>query len=552
MRSILADIQFSCRLLRREPIFSLVVVATLALGIGANSAIFAVVHAVLLRPLPYREPAKIVVIQEAIAHLAPQGVDLPAPDVVDFQKQSTAFESVAGFFATEMDLTGSGTPERIHTLRASAELFDVLGVQPMLGRPFNRDEDRTGIRVCVLSYGFWQRRFGGDPTVLGKLVHLDRQPYKVLGVMPKSFEFPLSGISYGGTRVDAWVPMSFSKVELGRIGDNFNYAVVARLKDGVTLAQAVSYATAVTARIQQKYPPKLRDQFQLSAKVSFAADHILSESRGLMILLAGAVGFVLLIACTNVANLLLSRAARRRRELAIRASVGASRARLIRQLLTESVVLAIAGGIAGIGLAALLMETLVRALPADIPRVGQANLDGTVLAVTLLLAVAAGILLGMIPALSGSSVGDMKQTQRGSGARSRLRGSLVVAETALSLALLIGAGLLIRSLIALRAVNPGFTTTHVLRAGVALPASFYRDKSSIRDFFQRLFDNISAIPGVKAKGGASAPLLSIEWNRLFTTRDSGSASGRSSFRARGSLRRLFSDHGNSAARRAVL
>ena len=519
MRSILSDLRFAFRLQRREPLFSLVVIATLALGIGANSAIFSVVDAVMLRPLPYREASKIVAIQENISKLAPQGVDLPAPDVVDFQQQSSAFESVGGFRGFEMDLTSDGAPERIQALRTSAETFDVLGARPVIGRQFTREEDTSGARVCLISYGFWQSKFGGDPRIAGRTVRLDRQSYTIIGVLPKSFEFPLPGMRYGWTPVKIWTPMSFTKEELARFGDNFDYAVIARLKPGVTDAQALADASAVVARIHDKYPANLRDLFQLSARVTPVSDLIFSQSRSLMFLLTGAVGFVLLIACTNVANLLLGRAAGRRHEIAVRASLGASRGRLVQQFLTESAMLAVAGGIAGAGLAAFVLESIVKALPDDVPRAGQAGLDLTVLLVTLVLAVVCGLILGVIPALSVSRASDLKQGGRGSTARSRVRGALVIAETALSLALLIGAGLLVRSLIALRSVHPGFDATHVIRADVSLPGSAYHGRADRTRFYQRVFENLASMPGIRSNGGVSSPLLATDWNHLFSIRD---------------------------------
>ena len=521
----MADLRYAIRLLFREPIFTLVALVTLALGVGANSAIFAVVNAVLLRPLPYHDPDRLVLIEETIAKLAPNGITVPAPDVVDFQRQTQAFESVAGFASRSMDLTGDGQPQRIRVLRASAELLPLLGVAPAMGRTFTHDEDRPGSGVMVIGDRLWRGRFAGDRAVVGRSVNLDRRSVTIIGVMPKGFEFPLPGMPHGET-VDIWVPMGFTQDELASIGDNFNFGVIGRLKPGVSLARAGTDVSAVAQRIHEKYPVSAQAEFQLDAKVTSVGERVVRDSRSLLWLLAGAVGLVLLIACANVANLLLSRSAGRERELAIRVSLGAGRARLLRQLLTESLLLAVGGGLLGLALAAWLTDALARAIPASVPRASEVSLNWNVVGFTLVVSVFAGLLFGILPALMaarGHEASRLKSAVRGATAgvgRSRLRGLLVMSEVALSLVLLIGSGLLVRSFLALRAVDPGFDTEHLLTAGVALPSASYRDAASIRGFYQRLLGEIEAMPGTSSAGAATMPLLSIQWTHLFAVKDS--------------------------------
>ena len=523
MRTTLQDLRYALRVLARQRLFTVMALITLALGIGANSAIFAVVNAVLLRPLPYRDPGRLVLIEELIATLTREGMPVPPPDVIEFQQNSKTFEAVAGFDGKAVDLTGQGQPERLQGLRASAELFQVLGVAPMLGRGFTHEEDRPGSGVAVISYRLWQRRFGGDRRVVGRVITLDRQPTTVLGVMPKNFEFPLPGIYYGGGGTDVWVPMGFTASELAN-HVAYNFGIVARLKPGVSLDLALADARAVAHHIHEQFPPRIRAEAALDAQVSPVIKRVVQGSRSLLWLLVGAVGFVLLIACVNVANLLLGRAAGREREFAVRSALGAGRARLFRQLLTESVLLSAAGGAVALLLAMWLVSFLARMIPSSVPRAATIDLDWRVVAFTAAVSVLAGLLFGTLPAMMAARSGEatrLKDAARGatSGARhARLRGLLVVGEVALSLVLLVGAGLLVRSFLALRAVDPGFDAEHVLTARVSLPASAYRG-ASIGDFYQRLLDGLSALPGVRAAGAATKLPLTLAGQHLFVVRD---------------------------------
>ena len=514
------DLRYAVRSLLRQPLFTIACLATLALGIGANSAIFAVLNAALLRPLPYLDPGRLVIIEEAFGKLSPDGAPITPSNAVEFQRNTHVFENVGAFTYTAADLTGIGPPERLRGLRASAEVFQALGVTPVAGRVFTPAEDRPESGVAVISYGLWQRRFGADAGVIGRVVNLDRKPVIIIGVMPAGFEFPLPGIPFGGEK-DFWVPMGFTPQDL-LYSSSYNYELVARMKPGVTLSAAQADAQSVTRRIYEKLPPRVQALGTLDARVKPLTSMIGQNSRRLLWLLVGAVGLVLLIACVNVANLLLSRAAGRERELAIRSSLGASRARLLRQLLTESVLLGIAGGAVGLLAAAWLVTALVHVVPSSLPRAASIGVDWRVAIFTAATAVCTGLLFGIIPAFSGTHATDaarLKEAGRGATpARNRLRGLLVVSEVALSFVLLAGAGLLARSLLALRAVNPGFDVQHMLTAQIALPDGDYRDAASIRNFYQRTVDGLAAMPGATAAGAATSPLLNLTRQNLFTVK----------------------------------
>ncbi len=517
------DLRYAVRNLHRSLSFTALTVLIMALGIGANSAIFAVVNAVLLRPLPYRDPSQIVLIDEVFPKLTRKGMPATPQDGLEFQRNSKVFDAVAGFTASNVDLTGQQQPERLQGARVSAELFEVLGVQPTLGRGFTRAEDRPGSGVAVISYNLWQRRFGADPHVVGTIVSLDRHPTTVLGVMPKDFDFPLPGMFFGG-RKEIWLPMGFSAPELSTIGV-YNFAMIARLKTGVSLSEAQTDVHGVALGIMAKSSPQVRAQASLDAQIAPVMQRVVQGSRNLLWLLAGAVAFVLLIACVNCATLLIARGAAREREFAVRVSLGASQGRLLRQLLTESIVLSMAGGVAGLLLAIWLVRVLTTVIPASIPRAATISLDWRVAAFTGAIAVLAGLSFGTLPAFlavrSGGSL-RLRSAGRGSTAsrnRARLREFLVACEVALSMILLVGAGLLVRTIVVLRSVNPGFDIEHVLTARVSLPARAYGDAESIRVFYQRAIDQLSVLPGSRAAGAAAASLLNTARGRLFVVKN---------------------------------
>jgi predicted permease len=523
MGATLLDLRYAIRLLARQRVFTLLALTTLALGIGANSAIFALVNTVLLRPLAYGEPGRLVLIEDMIKKISPSGMPVTPSDLTEYQRSSKAFESVAGYTLASMDLTGVGSPEHLEGLRVSPEMFAVLGISPPIGRGFTLAEDRPSSGVAVISYRLWQRRFAGDPAIAGRVVDFNRKPTTIVGVLPKDFEFPLPGLPFGGNH-DVWIPLGITPQERGLIG-NYNFVVVARLKPGVNMTQAQADVQSVARRIYENLPAFTQAGFSFDAQVSSVPERIAHDSRRLLRLLAGAVGFVLLIACVNVANLLLGRAAGRERELAIRSSLGAGSGRLLRQLFTESLLLSISGGTAGLFLAMWLVKMLANVIPASVPRAATIDLDWHVVAFTAAVSVLAGLLFGAMPALTAARTGEsarLKDASRSATSglgRVRLRGLLVVSEVALSMVLLVGAGLLVRSLIAMRSIAPGFDVQHVLTGRVALPSNAYRDRASVQGFFQRAVDELAALPGASAVGAATAPLLSLQGQSLFTVRD---------------------------------
>ncbi len=512
------------RLLARSPGFTAVAVAVLALGIGATTAIFSVVDTVLFRPLPYRDPERLVLVQEGLPKLGPdaRGIPLPAPDVIDFRQQNQVFSAVAAYRTRQFDLSGAGEPERVIGVRVTASLFPLLGVPPARGRTFTEEEDQPGRLVVVLSDGLWRRRFGADAGVIGRTVRLNALPHTVIGVMPRGFEFPQRGPRFHSEPADLWVPMAFTPEELRSRGDNFSYCALARLKPGVNLTQANSDVQAIAGRIQELYPPLARKEFTIEASAVPYRSQVVSGVRTLLLALLGAVGFVLLIGCANVANLLLARAAARQRELSVRVALGAGRGRLVSQLLTESVVLALAGGLLGVLLAFWGSRLLVAAIPGNIPRAQEVAVDPRVLVFALALSVACGVIFGTIPALAALRANVSEALKEGgrspstSAGRGRLRGALVVSQVALALVLLIGAGLLVRSFLRVLQTNPGFRPQHVLTMAVSLPGSRYARPEQTQAFFRRLLERLATLPGVVSTGAATALPLEPDSTRVIT------------------------------------
>jgi predicted permease len=520
IETLLQDLRYSRRLLRQSPAFSAVAILTLALGIGATSAIFSVVNAVLLKPLPYRGAESLVLVRQQILKLGPQPMRVAAPDTVEYRK-SEVFEEAGAMQNRVYDLSGDGGPEQIIGGRVSANLFPLLGAAPLEGRLFSEDEDRLGTRVVLLSYGLWQRRYGRDPKIIGHAILLNREPYQVIGVMPPTFVFPPRGMPQE-ENADLWTPLSLTADELRTYLDNPSYTVIGRLRPGVSMERARTEMTAIAQRILSAFPRDLRTalppDLQLIAFVAPFKEQVVGGSRQLLFLLLGAVGFLLLIACANVANMLLSRSATRGRELALRASLGAGRARLVRQLLTESVLLSTLGGGLGILLAWWGAGLLVAALPGNLPLTEQIRIDARVLGFAFAVSVLTGLLFGLAPALTASreSLNEfLKQTARGAR-QGWLLSSLVSAQVALALVLLTGAGLLIRSFIQLQIGDHGFRTEHLLTASIALPESQYGVRTKARDFYQKLLPRLESLPAAREAGLASDVPFEGVWSRVIT------------------------------------
>ena len=515
------DLRYAVRMLLKTPGFTIAAVVTLALGIGASTAIFSVVNAVLLRPLCYKDPERLVLIREAIPKLGGGSIPVSAPDVGDFQQMNQVFENLAAFENLGLDLSGVNEPERLPAARVSSSLFPLLGVPPMLGRSFSSEEDRPGQNVVILSHGLWQRRFGADRLIVGKSLTLNRNVYTVVGVMPGGFQFPQMGISFAGP-AELWVPMRFTSEELSNRGDNFNIGLLARLKLGVSFEQANADVKSIAARIRENYPPAVGDDFDLTAYALPLKEEVVGNVRRLLLVLLVAVGLVLLIACANVANLLLARAAAHRREMAIRTALGAGRLRLLRQILVECLLLALSG--TGLGLLIGVWGTdLFVSFTADtLPRAGEVSLDFRVFGFALGLSLLTSVLFGLAPFLhlsrvnlSGTLSEGTKNATSGTG-RGRFRAGLVVCEVTLSMVLLVCAGLFIRSFQLLSQTDPGFRPQQVLTMTIALPQSSYRSEAQVFSFYQQLIERLEQLPGVLRVGaGTDLPLRST-WTRLFT------------------------------------
>jgi putative ABC transport system permease protein len=494
--SIGYDLRFGLRMLRKSPAFTLIAVIALALGIGANTAIFSVVNALLLRPLPFKNPEQLVMIWENATHLGfPKNTPSPA-NFLDWQKQSTAFSGMAAVAPKNFNLTGVGEPERLDGRRASANLFDLLGVNPITGRTFVPQDDQPGTKVAILGENLWKRRFGGDPSIIGRAIALNGETYTVVGVVPANFQLPSFGIWHD----QVWVPLAFPAEEAANRGDHF-LEVIGRLKPGVTLQSAQAEMETIAARLAQQYPDF---NTRIGAFVNPLDEEIVGDMKPALLILLGAVAFVLLIACANVANLLLARAAVRQKEIALRLALGADRARLTQQLLVESVLLSLLGGIVGLGLAYAGLHVLTQFIPGDLAQADSIAIDAKVLAFTLGIAIVTGLAFGLAPASQASNF-DLNETLKegsrdsSAGVRGkRLRSAMVVAEVAVSFILLIGAGLLINSFIHLRNLDPGFRADHLLVMNLDLSDVRYPDNPRRVAFFDEVVRRVQALPGVRS------------------------------------------------------
>jgi predicted permease len=522
MQSLLYDVRHACRFMLRAPLFSMLVVATLALAIGANTAIFSVVNGVLLRSLPYAEPDRLVLLYERIGSMDPFGFS--APDVVAFRERARSFDNLAAYRDVELELSGIQQPERVTAARISSSLMDVLGVSPALGRTFTADEDTGRQPVAILSDALWRRGFGADPSVVGRAISLDRRPYTIVGVMPARFTFPNRGPRINGVPADVFVPISFSEAELRGFGMMFNNSMVGRLKPSVTVQQASAEAAAVTKQIvTELYPSALRDNgFTLAGMATPMREEVIGNVRRLLIVLLAAVGVLLLIACADIACLMLTRAAARQREMAIRTALGAGRGRVMRLMLVETTMLAAWGGGLGLALAWWLKQAFLAAVSDSLPRSQEIALDGRVLAFTALTSLGAALVCGLLPALEGSrqeSAGALKEGARNATASVRQRrifSALVAAQFACAIVLLASGALLIRSFGKLLAIDPGIRADHVISASTSLPRASYPNASNVRLFYATLLERIGAMPGVTAVGAATDLPLTVRERRAFT------------------------------------
>jgi putative ABC transport system permease protein len=491
LSQLMLDIRYGARMLRKSPGFTAVTVVTLALGIGANTAIFSVVDSVLLRPLPYKDPGRLFVVWEKPPKSTRNVVS--AANFLDWREQNRVFENLVGTSNASFNLAGKDSPERVDGMRVSHDFFAMLGISPVLGRAFTPEDDRAGApRAVILSHGLWQRRFASDPGVAGRSISVDGQPTTVVGILPERFGF------FGAPEM--WMPLALDRSKVTR---DFHYLVpIARLKAGVSLEQARSAMQGVAAVIERDYPKSNKGW---SVTIEPLRDAVVGGQRDAMIMLFAAVVLVLLIACVNVANLQLAKAATRQRELAVRASIGAGRGRLMRQLLAESVLLASLGGALGL-LLALFLTRVLRSLvpPFLLAGIAEVAVDWRVLGFTFGLSILTGLVFGAAPAWWATRLNvhqTLKEGGRGSGGgfrHARVRNALVVAEVALSVVLLVSAGLMIRSLSAMAKVDPGFRPDHVLTMRLAMADGKYPGGAAVRGFYARVLERVENIPGVKS------------------------------------------------------
>ena len=499
MSTLWQDLQYAARSLRLNPAYTAVVLATLALGIGANAAIFSVADAVMLRPYPYPDMDRIIAISENTR--GGQLISVAYPNYQDWLAQNQSFESLGIFRSATVNLTGGGQPERLSVAYASSAVFAAMGVAPATGRPLGDAEDKAGsARVVVISERLWRHRFDADPGILGRAIVLNDEPHEVVGVMPP-------GMRYPSRLTDAWLPFGaiIPTLPVSR-GAHPGLFAIGKLRPGVPFERAVADMNTIAGRLQAAHPNTNQDN---GIQMTPYYEQIVRTVRPTLYLLLGAVGFVLLIGCANLANLMLARAERRQREIAVRSALGAERRRIVQQLLTESLLLAAIGGTLGVLLATWIVNVFVASRPVSIPRIDLVGVDTRVMAFAAALSIVTGIVFGLIPALRASTpdlVTTLKQTGRGagSGRSRRFRSILVVAEVGLAVVLLVGAGLMIRSFAKLTAIETGFDPEGVVTLRVTVPASKYRELDRWLGFHDELVRRVSAIPGVTAAGVNSA------------------------------------------------
>ncbi|HEU5450935.1 MAG TPA: ABC transporter permease [Terriglobales bacterium] len=522
MDTLRKDLRYALRTLLNAPAFTVVAVLTLALGIGVNTAMFSVVNAVLLRPLPFPQPDRLMSLTTMNwRHGAPGPNAISYPDFLDYRSGNRSFQNIASYYDSDLALTGHGEAVMLRGQIVASGLLKVLGVQPALGRDFLPEDDEAGHHVAILSHTAWQARFQGDLSVVGKSVTLGGKPYTVIGIMPEGFQFPVRSQA-----TDVWVTMA-RDFDIDKPGDKpvgaqrgaHFMSAIGRLKPGVTREQAESDMTAIARALAVQYPNS--NTYNKSVRVEGYLTHLVGDTRTPLTILLAAVGFVLLIACANVANLVMTRSSGRSREMAVRAALGATRGRIVRQLITESMVLATSGAFLGALLAEWGVSAMVKLYPQNLPRAEQVGMDGRVLLFTVALAIFTAILFGLMPALQASRT-DVNEAMReggrgsiGDAKHTRVRSVLVIAETALGVMLLIGAGLLIRSLNRLSRVDLGFNPSHLLTANFDLSQTRYNgDKMDL--FVTELLGKLRAIPGVMAVGGTQQlPLSNDDWGISF-------------------------------------
>lgn len=523
MENLLQDARYSVRNFFKNPGFTVVVVMTLALGIGANTALFSIVNSVILRPLHFPESDSLIAIWEKVPDEMQSRYRVTAANFFDWRDQSQTFEEMAAFGAAAMSLTGAGEPEQLRGVRVTIDYFKVLRIEPLLGRSFAAEENQAGKNnVVILSEGLWQRRFASDRELIGKSITLDDTSYAVIGVMPSglypAWPVATAKFSFQPGQQQFWVPIA-ETAELRNNRRSHVFGAIGRLKSDATLAQAQAEMESIAGNLAEQYP-----QFNAGESVILNPfiEEMVGNVRSALFILFGAVGFVLLIACANVASLLLARLAARRKEIAIRTALGAGRLRLVRQFLVEGLLLSLAGGAIGTALAGLGTDLILKLIPLEIPRLDQTSLDRDVLIFTLLISIVTSLLFGLAPAWQATR-GNLNQSLREGGrsssaaeGRQRFRKTLVAVQIGLAVTLVIGAGLLIRSFIELQSVSPGFNPNRVLLAELSIPQSRYSEIHQVSGFYARLLERVGQIPGVESASFTYDHPLEANWIDTFS------------------------------------
>jgi len=510
LENFVQDLRYGLRILRKNPSFTSVAVLALALGIGANTAMFSVIEAVLLRPLPYRNADQIVRVASTWDRNGTlTNYSSSPPDFFDWRDQNRSFSSMFAYQEREFALTGQGEAKLVRAAAATAGLFSTLQAEPILGREFAPEENRVGANhVVILSYGLWQAAFGGATGAIGKTIQLDSEPYTIIGVMPADFRFPLSGS-------EAYMPIGFDNKVMTQRGAHY-LTVLGRLKSGVTLAQAYDDLLMIMSQLRKFYPDK---DGKWGVRAQRWSTALLGEIRPALLVLLGAVGLVTLIACANISNLLLAQATVRHRELAMRCALGAGRMRLAWQMLTEGLLLALLGGTASLLLAHWALVSVVRFGPTDIPRLANVELNGAVLAFAMSVSIACAVLFGLIPALRSSALdtaGLVRTSISPSSEAGHLRGALLVGEVALSMMLLAGAGLLVRSFVGLRALSPGFNSGGLLTLSISVPDARYKNSLAEQNYWDEVVAQLRSLPGVTSLAAVTPlPLSGDDWSSSF-------------------------------------
>lgn len=523
IEELVQDIRYACRSLAKSPGFAAITLLSLGLGIGASTAIFNVVNGVLLRGLPFREPDRVVSIHEKIPKWMDRDLPFSPPDYLVLTQQRDWFASTGAYRNVQYELSGAGAPESITGARVTASLFETLGVGAALGRTFTEVEDNERRGVALLGHAYWSRKFGQDPSAIGRTLHLDRQVYTIIGVLPSSFVFPPRGPDDNGRPADVFVPMSFTPGQKQSYGMLYSHSVVARLKPGIGIEQVRAAAPALARRFEETYPAFFQKipGFSLAVTIAPFREEVVGKVRTLLWVMFAAVLLVLLIGCANVANLMLARAAGRAREMALRAALGAGRLRLVRQVLVESMVLALGGGALGILLAGLSMRALIAASPMQLPLSEAVMMDQRALVFAVAISVLTALIFGLAPAIEGSR-GEASDALRDGGhgrtpgqRRRRWLRSFVALQVASAVVLAVGAGLLMRSFNKLLQTDPGFKPQHVLGLSLYLPAQTYREAAQVTGFWDRLREHLASIPGVDAVGLGDLPLTVREGRAIW-------------------------------------